>query len=183
MVLASTDFRLHPSLRKTMKKFIRSADCEVRVDTAFEAVIQSCASVRRHGQDGTWIVPEMIEAYTQFHQAGFAHSVEIWIRNELVGGLYFIAMGQAVFGESMFHRTTDASKIALVALVCLCRQFNVGQIDCQQNTRHLALLGAKEVRRKDFLQNVDNSIAQPAPEWHFSSRFWNQIANLHAELS
>ena len=123
----------------------------------------------------------MIEAYIELHRAGFAHSVETWIGDELVGGLYFIAIGQAVFGESMFHRVTDGSKIALAALVCLCKEFKISQIDCQQNTRHLASLGAREVSRNHFIENVENLISQPAPEWKFSPQLWNKIPSLGGE--
>jgi leucyl/phenylalanyl-tRNA--protein transferase len=178
MVLAPTDFCLHPSLRKTVKKFMRAEYGEIRIDTAFESVIQGCATSQRDGQHGTWIVPDMVDAYIELHRAGFAHSIETWIHNELVGGLYFVAIGRAVFGESMFHRVTDSSKIALVALVCLCKKLQISQIDCQQNTRHLASLGAKEIHRHVFNLAVDSLSKHRTPEWQFSAADWHQITAL-----
>ncbi len=179
MVLTPADFHLHPSLRKAIKKFRRATHCEIRVDFNFEAVIRGCADTPRRGQDGTWIVPDMIEAYIEFHRAGFAHSIETWIHNQLVGGLYFIAIGSAVFGESMFHRVADSSKIALVALVCLCKKLNISQIDCQQNSRHLTSLGAREVRRDVFVRNADTLINQVVPEWQFYDLDWDKISALN----
>jgi leucyl/phenylalanyl-tRNA--protein transferase len=176
MVLKIADFRLHPSLRKTVRKFARAANCQVRVDFAFEQVIIGCATTARDGQPGTWILPEMVKAYLAFHRAGFAHSVETWVNDELVGGLYFVAIGQAVFGESMFHRVTDGSKIALVALACMCRHFNIDQIDCQQNTRHLASFGAAEISRDIFSQAVQQRVSVPGPDWHFTPACWNAVA-------
>lgn len=161
MVLKIADFRLHPSLRKTVRKFARAANCQVRVDFAFEQVIIGCATTARDGQPGTWILPEMVKVYLAFHRAGFAHSVETWVNDELVGGLYFVAIGQAVFGESMFHRVTDGSKIALVALACMCRHFNIDQIDCQQNTRHLASFGACKSAETFFPKRSSNEYRFP----------------------
>ncbi len=175
MLLAVSDFRLHPSLRKTLKKFKSAANCEIRVDSAFDSVIRNCASSARFGQQGTWITPQMIQAYQNFHLAGFAHSVETWVNGEMLGGLYFISMGEAVFGESMFHRATDCSKIAMAALIAMCQQFDVTHIDCQQNTRHLASLGAREVPRDKFTQQLRQDVCRPQPDWHFSPVYWNEI--------
>ena len=143
MVLPVAEFKLHRSLRRTLQAFRARPDCEVRVDTDFRSVITACATKERQGQAGTWIVPAMVEAYTELHAAGLAHSVETWVGGRLVGGLYCVALGHAVFGESMFAHATDASKIALAALVGLCRHQGVALIDCQQNTRHLASLGGQ----------------------------------------
>ena len=173
MVLKPAEFRLHTSLKKRLKTFANSPQCEIRVDTSFEAVIQACADSGRPGQPGTWIVPSMVQAYVRLHQAGLAHSVETWVDGQLVGGLYFVAIGQAVFGESMFHRVTDASKIALAALIAMCRQFGVRQIDCQQNTRHLASFGATEMPRALFVKDVDIALTQVAPVWKFAPVYWN----------
>jgi leucyl/phenylalanyl-tRNA--protein transferase len=178
MLLAVDDFRLHPSLRKTIRKFARSPGCEIRVDNAFESVIKNCASSDRAGQHGTWIMPQMVRAYQDFHAAGFAHSVETWVNGELVGGLYFVSIGGAVFGESMFHRATDSSKIALAALVAMCRHFGVTQIDCQQNTRHLASFGASEVARVRFIHQLNQDISSEQPVWHFSPIYWSEIVNI-----
>lgn len=173
MVLNPARFRLHTSLKKQLKKFANSPHCEIRVDTAFETVIQACADIGRAGQSGTWIVPDMVQAYVNLHRAGLAHSVETWMHGKLVGGLYFVAIGRAVFGESMFHKVTDASKITLAALIALCRNAGIHQIDCQQNTRHLASFGAAEMPRALFVEGVAAALKQPAPVWLFSPVYWN----------
>jgi leucyl/phenylalanyl-tRNA--protein transferase len=181
MVLQVSEFKLHRSLRKTLQKFRLSPACEIRIDTAFDAVIQACSNSAREGQSGTWIVPEMVQAYRALHRAGFAHSVETWIDGQLVGGLYCVALGKAVFGESMFARTTDASKIALAALVCFGRRHGVGLIDCQQNTRHLASLGAHEISRADFLDRVQLALKETPPRLHFDPLYWGEIFLASAE--
>jgi leucyl/phenylalanyl-tRNA--protein transferase len=175
MVLSSPNFRLHRSLRQVLTRFTRSADCEIRFDTAFSDVITACAGSRRHGQDGTWILPPMVEAYCRLHQAGHAHSIETWVDGKLVGGLYCVAIGRAVFGESMFTHVPDASKIALAALVGFCREHGVASIDCQQNTSHLASLGAREMPRKVFLQHIERAQLEPPINWYFSALYWNHI--------
>lgn len=175
MVLDVAQFRLQPSFRKSLKRFIQSPGCEVRFDSAFDQVIQACASSQRKGQTGTWIVPAMVDAYQNLHCAGFAHSVETWVEGELIGGLYCVALGQAVFGESMFSRSSGASKIALAALVGFCRQQDIVQIDCQQNTAHLARLGAAEVPRQQFLQTVMQSLTRRAPQWSFDRGCWQLL--------
>jgi leucyl/phenylalanyl-tRNA--protein transferase len=175
MVLYADEFRLHRSLRKTLARFIADPACEVRFDTAFDDVIQACAASERTGQSGTWIVPAMVSAYRAFHRAGFAHSVETWIDGQLAGGLYCVGIGRAVFGESMFTRTPDASKIALAGLVTWARHHDVEMIDCQQNTRHLASLGAREVARADFVQHVARQSARPPARWEFQPVYWNAL--------
>ena len=175
MVLQVADFRVHASFKKTLKNFSHATACEIRVDSDFEAVINACASSTRNGQAHTWIVRDMITAYIQFHGAGFAHSIETWRDGQLAGGLYFIAIGQAVFGESMFFRMPNGSKIALAALVCMCRHFGIKQIDCQQNTQHLSSLGAKEIPREKFARDTTLSATEPGPEWKFSPLYWNEI--------
>jgi leucyl/phenylalanyl-tRNA--protein transferase len=117
----------------------------------------------------------MVHAYTALHRAGFAHSVETWVNGQLVGGLYCVAIGQAVFGESMFSRQTDASKIALSALVAFCRAQGITQIDCQQNTRHLASLGAQEMPRTAFVAAIKRAQEQPAPLWKFDPLYWQNL--------
>ncbi|WP_313071919.1 leucyl/phenylalanyl-tRNA--protein transferase [Melaminivora sp.] len=175
MVLPVTEFRLHRSLKKTLQRFRSTPGCEVRVDTAFSAVIQACAGMPRTGQSGTWIVPEMVAAYEALHAAGHAHSVEAWVDGRLVGGLYCVALGRAVFGESMFAHAADASKIALAALVCMARRAGVQLIDCQQNTGHLASLGAREVPRAEFLAHVARACALSDFEWRFASLYWDEL--------
>ncbi len=177
MVLSTHSFRLHRSLRKTLQRFLATPGCEVRVDHDTPAVIRACAASERPGQSGTWIVEEMIEAYADFHRAGFVHSVETWIGDELCGGLYCVSIGRAVFGESMFARRTDASKIALAALVALCRAQGASRIDCQQNTRHLASLGAREVPRSDFVTQLASDVRQPPLAWRFEPVYWSQLLN------
>lgn len=175
MVLPVCEFRVHRSLRKTLRMFRASRHCEIRVDSAFKKVIRTCATKSREGQTGTWIVPEMINAYIDLHEAGHAHSVETWIHGELVGGLYCVTLGRAVFGESMFSHTSDASKIALAALVSLCRLHGVEMIDCQQNTRHLASLGSREIARSAFLEHIEKARQQPPIPWMFEPIYWNEL--------
>ena len=174
MVLNTSDFRLHTSLKKTLTKFCRADNCEIRMDSAFRLVIEACSTSVRDGQAGTWILPEMIAAYCDLHQAGVAHSVETWIDGKLVGGLYCIGLGRSVFGESMFSRVNDASKIALAALVSFCRHYKIAQIDCQQNTRHLASLGAREITRNQFIENMARGLSEPAPVWQFDPHYWEE---------
>lgn len=175
MVLHTAEFRLHRSLRQRIKAFRARPGCEIRVDHDFAAVIQACAQSPRDGQAGTWIVDDMVAAYTALHRAGHAHSVETWIDGQLAGGLYCVNLGRTVFGESMFARQTDASKLALAALVALVRRQGVALIDCQQNTRHLASLGAREIPRTAFAQAVQQGLAHAPPSWHFESIYWNEL--------
>lgn len=175
MVLFTNEFRLHRSLRKTFAKFTADPRCEIRFDSDFDAVIRACATSHRPGQSGTWIVPAMVAAYEAFYRAGFAHSVETWIDGQLAGGLYCVVVGRAVFGESMFTRVPDASKIALGALVAWCRQAQVDVIDCQQNTRHLASLGAREIPRAEFVQQVGVNARRSSAPWHFEPVYWNAV--------
>ena len=174
MVLVPAEFRLHRSLRKAVAKFAGDPRCELRIDSAFEQVIRACASSPRDGQSGTWIVPAMVRAYEAFHAAGFAHSVEAWIDGELAGGLYCVSIGRAVFGESMFTRVPDASKIALAGLVALCRRQQVRWIDCQQNTSHLASLGARELPREQFVAAVARDVQGPPLRWQFEPVYWRE---------
>jgi len=175
MVLHTAQFRLHRSLRKTLAAFRASPGCEIRFDSAFGDVIRHCARSTRPGQTGTWIVPDMVRAYEALQRQGMAHSIETWIDGELAGGLYCVAMGRAVFGESMFTRVSDASKIALAALVGFCRAQQIPIIDCQQNTAHLATLGAHEIPRADFLAQVAHNAALPGPVWEFKPVYWNEL--------
>ena len=175
MALQVDQFRLHRSLRRVLIRFANSERCEIRVDTAFAQVIQSCATAPRRGHPGTWIVPEMVQAYTKMHAAGLAHSVETWIDGALVGGLYCVALGKAVFGESMFAHQTDASKIALAALVAFCRVHGIALIDCQQNTGHLASMGATEIPRDQFVAHVHQARALAMPTWNFDPLYWSSI--------
>lgn len=165
MVLRVTDFKLHRSMRKTLQSFLQTSGCEIRINSAFGQVIAACANTPRPGQDGTWILPQMQMAYLQLHEAGFAHSIETWDNGRLVGGLYCTAIGAAVFGESMFARTSNASKIALCALVTVCKAQGVQMIDCQQNTAHLASLGAREMPREEFCRHVRQAVLKKPLNW------------------
>jgi leucyl/phenylalanyl-tRNA--protein transferase len=173
MVLPVAQFKVSKSLAKTLRRFVRSAGHEVRIDSAFDRVIRACAQTPRDGQSGTWIVPPMVAAYTEWHRRGRVHSVETWIDGELVGGLYCVAIGRMVFGESMFARATDASKIALAALVCFCRAHGVTLIDCQQNTAHLASLGAHEIGRSTFEAHLSRTLGEPdIGDWTYDASLW-----------
>ena len=177
MVLHTAEFHLGHNLRKTLRRFRRRPGCEVRFDSHFEALIHACASTPREGQDGTWIVPTMVAAYTAWHHQGRVHSVETWVDGEMVGGLYFINIGRMCFGESMFSRRTDASKIALAAFVAACRARGVSLIDCQQNTGHLASLGGREITRAAFLEhlalNVEEAAgAEAVAPWTYDEDAW-----------
>jgi leucyl/phenylalanyl-tRNA--protein transferase len=161
MVLFPEELRVGRSLAKTLRK----PGYETRADTAFAAVIDACSEPRPR-QRGTWITAAMKHAYCDLHALGLAHSVETWRDGELIGGLYGIAIGRMFFGESMFSRASDASKIALVALVQHLKQWQFGLIDCQMNTPLLASFGAREIRRRQFtglVTELVNYADVPAP--------------------
>lgn len=186
MVLQTRHFKLSRSLRKTIAKFRATPGCEIRVDSALPRVLQACAETPREGQNGTWILPEMQAAYQRWaRERGAVHSVETWVDGELAGGLYGVNLGRMFFGESMFMRRTDASKIALAALVCLCRRHRIPWIDCQQNTRHLASLGAAEVPRSAFQAHLRQAIGEagplPAAAWRFEPTLWDELGAFDAE--
>ncbi len=181
MVLHCNELRLHRSLRKSAQKLLREQRLQIRIDSAFEQVIQACANSPREHQSGTWIVPSMVQAYIDLHQAGTAHSVEAWIDGELAGGLYVVNLGQMVFGESMFSRASNASKFALLGLVALCRARRIACIDCQQETAHLASMGARCMPRAEFANHVSQVIGLPAPQWHFEPVYWNLIFTANSE--
>ena len=149
MVLFPDEFKISKSLAKTVARGV----FDIRFDTAFSDVIAACSAPRRK-DGGTWIVPEMRLAYAELHAMGVAHSIESWRDGELVGGLYGLAIGHMFFGESMFTRATDASKVALVALVEKLKQDGFALIDCQQETRHLASFGARPIARAEFVQRL-----------------------------
>jgi leucyl/phenylalanyl-tRNA---protein transferase len=146
MVLFPSELKVSRSLEKTL----RNRSYEIRVDSSFRSVMAACAQAPREGQNGTWITRELIDAYCALHRLGIAHSIETWIDDELAGGLYGIALGHAFFGESMFARVNDASKLAFVHLVRQLRRWNFGIIDCQMRTDHLARFGAREIPRSQF---------------------------------
>jgi leucyl/phenylalanyl-tRNA--protein transferase len=158
-VLYPGRIRVTRSLRKTMRK----RTLGVTLDEAFDAVIQAC-SEPRPGSSGTWLVPEMITAYRRLHRQGLAHSVEVWQGGDLVGGLYGVAIGRVFFGESMFSRVSDASKIALVHLCRTLENWRFRLIDCQVLTSHLIRMGAEEIPRKAFVQLLASACLEPGRE-------------------
>ena len=170
MVLFPAEFKISRSLKKRLAR----ADYAVRVDSAFTRVMRECAAPR-DGAAGTWVGEAMIAAYTALHEAGHAHSIETWINQDgdekLVGGLYGVAIGRVFFGESMFTRQTDASKIALAHLAAWLQMHDFGVIDCQMNTAHLASLGAREIPRAAFAELLDrHAVRSGLSDWSALSK-------------
>lgn len=163
--------RIH--LSQSLGKIIRKGRFCVTLDQEFEEVIRGCAEAKRPGEEGTWIVEDMVRAYVRMHQAGFAHSVESWFGGELVGGLYGVSLGRVFFGESMFYRMENASKVALVYLARLLEQWRFDLIDCQVTTANLLRFGAREIPRRRFLQRLGQALqhgTRPGP-WRFPDHF------------
>lgn len=177
MVLKIEDFKLHRSLRKTLNRYAAHPQFELCFDRSFNQVIEACAQSPREGQKGTWIVPAMVDAYKALHHAGHAHSAETWLDGKLVAGLYFVCIGRAVFGESMFSNISDGSKMALAALVQVCQRHGVEAIDCQQNTAHLASMGAQEMTREAFLQLTHQAKQAPSLDWKKATVDWDPWRN------
>jgi leucyl/phenylalanyl-tRNA---protein transferase len=165
MVMTTRDLIVQRSLRKAIKR----KPYELTIDKAFEAVLRGCAEVPRPGQSGTWLIPEMVEAYMKLHELGFAHSFEAWKDGVLVGGLYGVSLGAAFFGESMFAKATDASKIAFAASIRQLDAWRIGLVDCQVHTDHLERFGAYEVPRLDYLQMLARALDEPTKRgvWTF----------------
>jgi leucyl/phenylalanyl-tRNA--protein transferase len=169
MVLKPADFRCHDSLKKTIRQFLADPLKEIVVDQDFGSVVRSCATASRKDQDGTWITHEIVDAYTHLHEQGHAHSIAVKEGGQMIGGLYCVAFGGMVFGESMFSRQADASKIALAALAAWCKQNQVEMIDCQQETAHLDSLGAAPISRDAFLAHLQIALKHTNMEvpWTF----------------
>ena len=165
MVLMTAGFKISDSLRKSLRRVERSmidgGRWQVRFDSDFDAVMRCCAGPRRDGP-GTWISNGIIAGYSGLHALGHAHSCELWLDGELVGGAYGVCIGRMFYGESMFARVTDGSKIALAYLVAFLRSHGVAMIDCQQETGHLASLGAAPISRAALLAHVRVAIGEPA---------------------
>lgn len=178
MVLPVRQFRFHRSLRKNLKRHLSHPHFELCFDRDFGQVMERCAQAPRRGQNGTWIVPEMVAAYKSLHSLGHAHSAEVWLDGQLVAGLYFVALGHAVFGESMFTTITDGSKFALATLVSVCLANGVPLIDCQQNTRHLASMGAHEITRATFVQGIEKERPHSDIDWAHQSLYWDELMAL-----
>jgi leucyl/phenylalanyl-tRNA--protein transferase len=164
MVLYPEEFRISHSLKKTLRKPIFT----VSMDTHFESVIRCCAQTRIDTGEGTWLIPDMINAYIDLHRMGYAHCIETWHRGELVGGLYGVALGRCFFGESMFSTMTDASKVALVQLVNHIKKLQFQFIDCQLPTEHLKSLGARSIPRSHFLKELKKGLKH-----RISPGYWN----------
>jgi len=147
-------------------------------------VIKACASVNRMGESGgTWITPQMLEAYCRLHRLGFAHSVETWCEGRLVGGLYGVLLGRVFFGESMFHLERDASKIALARLCLECRKRGIELIDCQMSTPHLKSLGAVEISREDFLERLERLVDEKPSFWEAQPRSAAELSDYFRKSS
>jgi leucyl/phenylalanyl-tRNA---protein transferase len=163
---------LEPSalvVNRSLRKAIRKKPYELKLDTAFGEVLRGCAEAPRPGQSGTWLIPEMVTAYERMHELGFAHSAEAWRDGELVGGLYGVGLGACFFGESMFARAPDASKIVFVTLVRQLAAWGVSLIDCQVHTEHLDRFGAREIPRTEFLAKLHVALEEPTRRgaWRF----------------
>jgi leucyl/phenylalanyl-tRNA---protein transferase len=177
MVLRANAFKCSHSLQKTIRQFLADDSKELLVDDNFGAVLRSCATIGRKNQDGTWITHEIASAYEGLFNRGHAHSIAIIDNGHLIGGLYCVSFGGMVYGESMFSRKPNASKIALAALCAWCNLNQVQIIDCQQETEHLKSLGASPISRHDFLKHVQATVNQTniARIWNFNKdilRFW-----------
>jgi len=148
-------FPAHLKISRSLRKAIRKQVFSISMNKDFEAVIRHCSSVPRPGQNGTWITDEMQQAYLELHQAGYAHSVEAWYNNELVGGLYGVAIGKVFFGESMFSQRTDASKVAFAGFIQYIHTLGFELVDCQVHTMHLQSLGAELIPRPAFIHALE----------------------------
>jgi leucyl/phenylalanyl-tRNA--protein transferase len=173
-ILRPENLRISKSLHKTLKK----QALKVTIDKAFDQVIKQCSKPRKDGV-GTWITDEMIYAYNRLHHAGHAHSVECWQEDKLVGGLYGIAIGQVFFGESMFSKVTDASKVAFVYLVKQLQTWGYELIDCQVQSAHLDSLGAENIPRTVFVHSLEHYCQQSGKNspWEFDDAVLNQFTN------
>lgn len=161
--------RLHVS--STMRKLLRRGGYSLTLDTDFPSVIKACASIRRPGQKGTWIVPDMIEAYTELHRLGLAHSVEVWKEGVLAGGLYGVSLGRAFFGESMFSRESGASRFGFLALALRLKHEGYSLIDSQVYTDYLSEMGAAEIPREEYLKILSQALESPTRREPWSSGF------------
>ena len=158
-------------ISKSLKKIIKQGRFHITADTAFDRVIKACSSVKRKNNEGTWIVDEMIKAYSLLHEAGFVHSIEAWYQGELAGGLYGVSLGRCFFGESMFTRVSNASKTAFVSLVEYLNRSSFDLIDCQVTTNHLVSLGAREIPRSLFLDQLKESLNLPTIKGKWTDTF------------
>ncbi len=159
LVLEPAKLHVPRSLRRVLNRDV----FQITYDRDFQGVIRACAAMPRPGQDGTWIMDEMVEAYVRLHEMGYAHSVEARLEGKLVGGLYGVSLGRVFFGESMFHSRPDASKAAFVHLVRRLEGLGFRLIDCQQTTEHLSRFGAREITRAEFLSRLGRAVCEQPP--------------------
>ncbi len=166
-------FVLYPEdlkVSKSMRPYFNQKKFQVTVDQNFEEVIRNCQKSKREGQaGGTWITESIVKGYVDLHQAGFAHSVEVWKEDELVGGLYGVALGKVFFGESMFSKVSNASKFGFISMVRRLTDLGFDLIDCQQKTKYLGSLGAKEISRTVFLEHLEKNKEQPTARGNWSN--------------
>jgi len=161
MTLRPVNLKISQSLRKTIRACLDDPSITLRVDHDFPGVMRACATTERQGQDGTWITHEIMDAYTALHEQGHAHCITVEKNQHSIGGLYCVSFGAMVFGESMFSRVRDSSKLALAALCAWCYDHGVTFIDCQQETAHLRSLGAMPISRPEFLRHVERAVLAP----------------------
>jgi len=162
LVLFLDEFKLRKSLKKRMKHF------EIRYDTVFTQVMQECGTISRDGQNGSWIIPEVVDAYCVLHDMGYAHSIEAWQEGKLVGGLYGVVIGKMFFGESMFAKVSDASKVAFASLIERLKTEGFDMIDCQIPSPHLKSLGAREISREAFMKHLHLKVSEEFTPGHWS---------------
>jgi len=168
LVLYPHELKISRSLQKIIRKNIFT----IKIDTAFDQVVHACATSQRRKQEGTWIVENMITAYCNLHEAGYAHSFEAWQKDKLVGGLYGVSLGRCFFGESMFSDQSNASKVTFVFMVEYLQKRSFDLIDCQVTTDHLLRSGARELPRKRFLKELENSLAKPTLRGNWKNGNW-----------
>lgn len=174
-------FVLYPAcvkVSKSMKQLFKKRAFSVTLDKAFEKVITNCQKIKREGQYGTWITPEMKNAYIELHQLGYAHSVEVWQENKLVGGLYGIGLGSIFFGESMFSKVSNASKYGFITLCKILEKNNFELIDCQVHTEHLESLGAEFIPRQQFVQIVGEKAQKDCFKGDWGEMFGKDLAEI-----
>lgn len=184
-ILPITDLKLKRSLWKRFKQKRKDANFSITLDQNFAGVMQACSEIPREGQAGTWITEEMLMAYQKLHQQGYAHSVEVWQDDNLVGGLYGIAIGKMFYGESMFAKQTDASKMALVTLAMQLKLWGFEIIDTQVETPHLNSLGAQQIQRSAFEAKLHKLTNQnfPAQPWQFEKDWFDLVHENHHSMN
>jgi len=177
MVLKPADFKVSRSFKKDIKSALLDQAWDIRVDNDFHATILACAKQSRHGQNGTWITHAIMHAYGDLHEQGLAHSVEVFFEEQRVGGLYCVNLGRVVFGESMFSKRPNASKLALAALCAWAINNQIKLIDCQQETEHLTSMGGAPINRPDFIEHLNQQCDAEKPIWSFNKNILSYWLN------